>query len=150
RELRDAAMERLQHARRVIGPVRIEGLSSVAPVWRPLINGLCSIVPVEWYAPTEADTGWFSGTVRPIERPAPPSVPMVVSCADPPHEVVESLRWARELIASGIAKPHEIAIAASSTAAWDDHFLALAADTGLRIHFSHGIPALATRDGQRC
>jgi hypothetical protein len=28
--------------------------------------------------------------------------------------------------------------------------LALAPSAGLRIHFSHGIPALSTRDGQRC
>src|SRR5262249_50335371 len=33
---------------------------------------------------------------------------------------------------------------------WDEHFLALAAGTGLRIHFTHGIPALSVRDGQRC
>jgi hypothetical protein len=44
----------------------------------------------------------------------------------------------------------DIAIAAASTGAWDEHFIALAAGTGLRIHFSHGIPALSTRDGQRC
>ena len=76
--------------------------------------------------------------------------PDLVSCADPHHEVVEALRWVRELLASGRARPNEIAIAAASPDAWDEHFLALAADTGLRIHFTHGIPALSTRDGQRC
>lgn len=60
------------------------------------------------------------------------------------------MRWARHLIASGAAKPCEIAITSTSTAPWDDHLLALAADAGLRVHFAHGIPALATADGQRC
>jgi hypothetical protein len=48
----------------------VEGLSSVVPVWRPPIDGLCRVVPVEWHAPKEADIGWFQGTVRPIERSA--------------------------------------------------------------------------------
>ena len=80
----------------------------------------------------------------------PKAEPDLVSCADPHHEIVEALRWVRTLLAAGQARPNEIAIAAASTDAWDEHVLALAADTGLRIHFSHGIPALSTRDGQRC
>ncbi len=76
--------------------------------------------------------------------------PIAISCADPRHEVVESLRWVRQLVTSGTARPSEIAIASASTAPWDDHVFALAADAGLRVHFVHGIPALATRDGQRC
>ena len=44
----------------------------------------------------------------------------------------------------------EIAIAAASTDAWDEYFLALTAGTGMRIYFSHGIPVLSTWDGQRC
>jgi hypothetical protein len=42
------------------------------------------------------------------------------------------------LIASGTAKPDEIAIASASPAPWDDHFHALAADAGMRLHFVHG------------
>jgi hypothetical protein len=56
----------------------------------------------------------------------------------------------RNLISSGAARPGDIALAAAHPEAWDEHFLALAADTGIRIHFSHGVPALSTRDGQRC
>jgi hypothetical protein len=115
-----------------------------------LINALCKVVSVEWRAPKDSDTEWFCGSHKSIEFPLRSSAPIVVSCADPHHEVVESLRWARQLITSGTAKPHQIAIASASTMGWDEHFLGLVAETDLRIHFSHGIPALTTRDGQRC
>lgn len=148
RNLRDAALKRIRHAPRILGEIRIEGISFIAPVWRPLIEALREVVSVEWIAPTEADTGWFRGKIARLDPAA--MTPAVVSCADIRHEVVESLRWARQLIASGVAKPNEIAIASANTTAWDDHFLACAEGTGFRLHFSHGISALATRDGQRC
>ena len=56
----------------------------------------------------------------------------------------------RKLLSANAAKPREIAIAAAAQSMWDEHFLALTANTGLRIHFSHGISALTGRDGQRC
>jgi hypothetical protein len=56
----------------------------------------------------------------------------------------------RELIASGRARPEEIAICATATEDWDDHMLVLATDAGLPLHFSHGVPALASREGQAC
>jgi hypothetical protein len=149
RDLRDAALKRVRHAPRILGEIRIEGLSFVAPVWRPLIEALREVVPVEWIAPTEADAGWFRGKIVRGD-PASAKPPAVVSCVDVRHEVVESLRWARQLIASGVAKPNEIAIASANTTAWDDHFLSCAEGTGFRLHFSHGISALAARDGQRC
>jgi PD-(D/E)XK nuclease superfamily len=149
RDLRNAALERIDYAPRLIGPLSIEGLSYMPPVWRPLITALSKVVAVEWRAPRQADAEWFSGALT-TAPPVPAIAPAVVACADPHHEVVESLRWARNLIASGKAKPHQIAIASASSFAWDDHFLALGADTGLRLHFAHGIPALSTRDGQRC
>jgi hypothetical protein len=46
--------------------------------------------------------------------------------------------------------PSEIAITTASPTAWDDTFLVLAREAGLPLHFSHGIPALATREGQTC
>jgi hypothetical protein len=150
RALRDLALTRVQYTCRLIGPVRMEGLCYVAPVWRPLINALCREVTVEWSVPKTTDTAWFPGVVSAMGTPPSTCEPRRVSCADPHHEAVESLRWARQLITSGVAKPSDIAITAASTNAWDDHFLALTANTGLRLHFSHGIPALATHDGQRC
>ncbi|UWU76603.1 PD-(D/E)XK nuclease family protein [Bradyrhizobium huanghuaihaiense] len=149
-DLRNAALGRIHYAARTVGPVTIEGLSFVAPVWRPLIDALAKEVPVEWHAPRHAETQWFAGTIiRPATSDREPTI-TAISCADPHHEVVEALRWARCLIVSGAARPHEIAIASAGTVSWDDHFCALAADAGLNLHFPHGIPALSTRDGQRC
>ncbi|WFU16451.1 PD-(D/E)XK nuclease family protein [Bradyrhizobium sp. CB3481] len=150
RDLRDAALQRIQYAPKLVGAVQLERISVVQPVWRPLIEALEKVVEVEWLAPRGAETEWFSGTVIALATPSRPAEPTAVSCADPRHEVVETLRWARRLIASGAAKPHEIAIAAPSTAPWDDHWLALAPDADLRVHFAHGVPALATVEGQRC
>ncbi|MBW7973555.1 PD-(D/E)XK nuclease family protein [Bradyrhizobium sp. BR 10289] len=150
RDLRNAALGRIQHAARTIGPVNLSSLSFIAPVWRSLIEALAREVPVEWHAPKYAETEWFTGIILWQARSAREPTISAVSCADPHDEVVESLRWARHLIVSGAAKPHEIAIGSAGTIAWDDHFCALAADAGLRLHFTHGIPALSTRDGQRC
>ena len=149
RDLRTEALRRIQHAPRIVGALRLDQILFVAPVWRPMLEALRDIIPVEWAAPVGADTEWFSGAIiRPSSTVT--TAPAMFSCSDPRHEVVESLRWARRLIATGIAKPNEIAIASASTAAWDDHFLSCAEDMGFRLHFSHGISALASRDGQRC
>jgi RecB family exonuclease len=150
RDLRRAALERIHLAKRVIGPVTLEGLSWIAPIWRSLVEALSKEVPVVWHAPAHAETDWFAGPVVQPEESYAERDASAVSCADPHHEVIESLRWARHLIVSGAVKPHEIAIASAGTMPWDDHFCALAADAGLRLHFAHGIPALSTRDGQRC
>jgi hypothetical protein len=58
------------------------------------------------------------------------------------------MRWARALLASGRAKPEEIAIAAASPAEWDDHFQALSEMAGIDLHFVHGRKALSTPEGQ--
>ncbi|WP_204265514.1 hypothetical protein, partial [Enterobacter hormaechei] len=65
-------------------------------------------------------------------------------------EVVEALRWARRLLSTGEVRAQDIAIAATSTQDWDDHFLAYARSAALPVHFSHGVPALSTADGQTC
>ncbi|MDN4985559.1 PD-(D/E)XK nuclease family protein [Bradyrhizobium sp. WYCCWR 13022] len=148
-DLREEALSRIRHAARTIGPLTIDRLSFIPPLWRPLIDALAREVPVEWIASPHAETDWFGGRIvrsPQDERPAPSAV----SCADPSHEAVESLRWARHLIASGAARPDEIAIATAGTPPWDDYFRALAPDAGFRLAFPHGIPALSTRDGQRC
>jgi hypothetical protein len=150
RDIRSVALEHADRAVRALGSLTIERLTWVAPVWRPLLNRLCAFVPVAWQAARAADTSWFAGEVTHVSELGTIANASAVSCADPHHEAVESLRWVRELVSTGRAKPWEIAIASASTDAWDEHFLALAADTGLRIHFSHGIPAISTRDGQRC
>jgi hypothetical protein len=63
--------------------LRIAGLSWIAPLWRPLLNQLCTVIPVEWEAPRAADTSWFAGNVTPKRGGDPKAEPDLVSCADP-------------------------------------------------------------------
>ena len=148
RDLRDAAMRRVGHAKILLGPVTLVGLVSVDPIWRQLLNALSGLVDVIWDLPSQADHAWFKGTVFP-RTPFTPQISAEV-CADPKSEVIEALRWARKLMSSGRAKPEEIAIAATSTEDWDDHVLAYAASAGLPVHFSHGVAALSRPEGQAC
>jgi hypothetical protein len=62
--------------------------------------------------------------------------------------VIEAFRWVRELLATGTARPEEIAIAAASPADFDDRVLALSRDSDIPVHFVHGTKAVARRDGQ--
>lgn len=149
RDLRDAAMRRVDHAPAVLGSVEFDRVVGVSPVWRSLTAALAEKVHVVWRNPAEADRGWFTGDVE-FDAQSVAAKPELVSCATPHAEVIEALRWVRELIAAGRARPEEIAICATSTADWDDHMLILAADAGLPLHFSHGVPALASREGQAC
>ncbi|WP_316193889.1 PD-(D/E)XK nuclease family protein [Bradyrhizobium sp. SZCCHNRI1029] len=148
-DLRDAALKRVTHAPAVLGAVELDRLVRVAPVWRPLLFALAQQVRLAWRNPGDPDAAWFSGELGSDARSTPAS-PEIVSCASPRAEVVEALRWVRELISSGRARPHEIAVCATATEDWDDHMLVLAADAGLPLHFSHGVPALASREGQVC
>ena len=91
----------------------------------------------------------ISTTAIEIRRKAPTDPELrLFSCATPQHEALEAFRWMRELIASGNARPEEIAIAAASPADFDDHMMALCADANIPIHFVHGVKAVTNRDGQ--
>jgi hypothetical protein len=147
-DLECLARERIETAAIVLGPLTIEGMHGIDPLWRRLINGLRAHIPVAWHAPPGADTGWFEGE-RVITAPLDP-VQRSFSCANPAHEALEAIRWARSMLAAGSARPQDIGIAATSTAAWDDEFIALAASSSLPLSFVAGRPALAGWDGQRC
>ena len=149
RDLRDAAIGRVAHAPAALGSIEFDYLVGIAPVWRPLLASLAEKVPLSWRNPGATDTGWFPGPIIVDER-RPAAGMSIVSCANPRAEVVEALRWMRELIASGRARPEEIAICATATEDWDDHFLVLITDADLPLHFSHGVPVLASREGQAC
>jgi hypothetical protein len=149
RELRDAALGRLAHAPQVLASIQLEGVTYVAPVWRPLLDALADVVELRWRPAARGECAWFRGEI--IDDPAPRPAPIeLVSCANPQAEVVETLRWVRELLDSGGARPEEIAIAAPATEPWDEHLLVLAGSAGLPIHFSHGVSALSTPEGQAC
>lgn len=135
-DLADAAIARVSLAPDLLGDVALENIEWIAPVWRGLIAALEEVVTI---------------SRRPSDKPASTTAAMKVwVCADPHSEVVESLRWARELIATGKAKPEEIAIAAAAPGAWDESMQTLAASAELPVYFSHGKPILSTVDGQAC
>jgi hypothetical protein len=104
---------------------------------------------VRWVAGPRSVPEWLDGDVVRIVRSDPykPKV-ITVSGATAHHEAVEALRWARELVASGRAKPAEIGLAAAAHEDYDDHFLALRAESNLDLHFVHGVPITASREGQ--
>ena len=144
-----AARDRLQNAFQVLGPMRIEGLTELSPCWRPLLCELAKHIPVTWVAGPRRIPEWLKGSNVTIETSlARAPLTSLTSAATAMHEAIESLRWARALLASGQAAPHEIAIAAASPADYDDHFLALRSDANLDLHFVHGVKVVTTRDGQ--
>jgi hypothetical protein len=148
--LRDLALERVRHAPATIGDVELERVPVVAPIWRPLLAALCDVVSVRWTCPDTEDMNWFPGEI--VRIPAAEAAPTarVVTCSNPRSEVIEALRWARQLISSGTSRPEEIAITAASTTDWDDHIYTLAKSGELPLHMSNGVPALSTEDGQAC
>ncbi len=144
-----AASQRLGHAQAVLGPVEIVGITELSPCWRPLLQALTHHTAVSWTAGPRPTPSWLEATGVTVTRSAPQTPALrSVSAATAYHEAIEAVRWARSLLASGTAEAADIAIAAASSAEYDDHFLALRADANLDLHFVHGIKVTATRDGQ--
>ena len=149
KELVDLAIDSLEQAPTVLGPIMLTGISDLDPVWRPLLNELAEVVPVTWHLGHFDPPLWLEGTKIQVVTSAAAEPGMIrVACANPRHEALEALRWARELIVTGTARPEEIAIAAPATEEWDGHLVTIAADASLPVAFSGGRPALTTRDGQ--
>ena len=148
-DLRDRAIEKAGRARQLLGDIAIEGVVDVPPIWRPLVLELKRHVSVEWRTAGELDRSWFGEQVSERELTAP-SVQRVESCADVRSEVVEALRWAREMLASVTCSASDVAIVAASTADYDQHMLVLGRESKLPLHFGDGVPALSTRAGQCC
>jgi len=144
-----AAMRRLSNASALFGPVEIVGLTELSPCWRPLLSELTQHTTVAWTAGPRQTPPWLDATCVSVSRSAShtPKV-QAVSAATAYHEAIEALRWARNLMSSGKAQPADIAIAAASSADYDDHFLALRAEANIDLHFVHGIKVTANRDGQ--
>ncbi|MBP0440332.1 PD-(D/E)XK nuclease family protein [Tianweitania sediminis] len=149
RDLRDAAGKRVELARGLLGSVTLSGLVDVDPLWRPLLNDLARVTDLTWELPAPVEQPWFEGEIKQKAVTAP-SRRSAEASADPKSEVVEALRWTRQLLATGKVQAEHIAIAATSTQDWDDHFLAYARSAGVPLHFSHGVPALSTPEGQAC
>ena len=144
-----AALSRLCHAKALFGRISVNGRTEMSPVWRPLLAALSEVMEVRWIAGPRHVPSWVRDLGIPVVE-APASTPEIQceSCASPRHEALEAMRWARSLLAEGLARPEEIAIAAASPEEWDDHFLALSDMSGLDLHFVHGRKALTTPEGQ--
>ncbi|MBN9466015.1 PD-(D/E)XK nuclease family protein [Brevundimonas sp.] len=147
-DLRAAALARVAHAPALFGTIELSDVVDVDPVWRPLVKALCEVMSVSWLAAGPANRSWFPGR---IEDPSASraATPVAEVCADPHAEAVEALRWARELMAAGVPAA-EIGIAALNPAQWDEHMLVLARAAELPVHFTHGVSALESWDGQAC
>ncbi len=148
-DLRDAALNRLSHANVLFGEITIDGVNDIDEVWRPMFIGLANQLRVSWGPVGPADRSWFTGHLE-VNTELPLNLMNGEICADPRAEVVEALRWVRALLSRGDVQASEIAMTTASPAEWDDHVHVLATDAGLPVHFSHGVPALSTRDGQAC
>jgi PD-(D/E)XK nuclease superfamily len=148
-ELVAAALPRVSFAPALFGRISVLGRTEMSLVWRPLLAALAGETGVQWVAGPRYVPSWVHELGIPVVE-APRETPEIrtESCTSPRHEALEALRWVRELIATGQARPEEIAIAAASPEEWDDHFLALSAMSGLHLHFVHGRKVLTTPDGQ--
>ena len=148
RNLVAAALEHVRHSRALFGRIAIRGHTEMSPVWRPLLSAMTQATDVAWIADARYIPNWLHSTAVRIEvrASATPTI-SAISCASPRHEVLEALRWARQHLTQGTA-PQEIAIAAASPEAWDDHMLALGEAANLSIHFAHGRAVLTTSAGQ--
>jgi hypothetical protein len=144
----ERALSRLTHAPAVLGPTEIHGFTEASPCWRPLLAGLAAHVPVRWVAGPRQVPGWLSEPIEIVRSPRCSPRITTVSAATAHHETIEALRWARALIASGRAEPSQIALAAASPGDYDDHFLALKAESNIDLHFVHGVRVVSCREGQ--
>ena len=148
-DLATAALERLEHAPAILGPMDIVGITELSPCWRSLLHALASRVPVRWVAGPRTVPPWLDREIVQVveEEPQAPEV-VAVRAATAYHEAIEALRWARGLVSSDTATPAEIAIASVWPSEYDDHLLALRRDANINVNFVHGVKITASREGQ--
>lgn len=148
-ELVDVAINRLERVPAVLGPITLCGIPDLDPVWQPFLVKIAELVPVKWKLSHFDPPSWVAGTKIQITNDVAKTPDIIrVSCANPRHEALESLRWARGLLATGNARPEEIAIAAPATEELDGHLATVTSDSNLPVAFAGGRSALTTRDGQ--
>jgi hypothetical protein len=149
--LAECAQARVDHAPAVLGDIEFLAVPDLAPVWQPLVRHLSQKVKIAWSPSSRPVPEWLEQIgVQPEPRKVHEPQVRGVSCANPRHEAIEAMRWARELIADGQARPEEIAIAAASPAEWDAHLMAMSRDANLPVYFAHGRPSVSRGEGQVC
>jgi hypothetical protein len=142
------ALQRLSFAPQVLGSVRIVGRTEMSPVWRDFVIKLADAVPVVWDAGARDLPDWLGGKIKIETSERSHDSAKCFTCADGAHEVLEAVRWARDLISTGRATPDEIAICAAAPQAFDAQMGAAGGNAVLPLHFIHGRPAIESRDGQ--
>jgi hypothetical protein len=148
-ELIARGIARIEHARRLFGPIEVRGFTELEPVWRAFLQRLAGATDLVWDAGPRHVPQWVAQSRISISaRPVATPTRSAQSCADQRHEALEAFRWARALLSQGRACPEEIAIATASPQGWDDYFSTLETLSGVDLHFVHGRPALNIADGQ--
>ena len=152
RQLAETALARMAHATAILGSVRIRGVLDPEPCWRAVLEALAGMVEFDWeVAPgPEIDLAWLERAgARLVTSPSSNPTQHIAACADPRHEAIEALRWARDLIASGCARPGDIALTAASPFDWDEDLETEAEAGDLPVYFAAGRRALSTFPGQQ-
>jgi hypothetical protein len=152
-DLRDIAIERAHLASRIFGQITIRGMTNLHPVWQSLILAIAEHQPkrkpVVWDAGPRKAPEWLSDKITVTRTSALTPEVTAATCANARHEVVEAIRWVRQLMIEGV-DGSDIAVATTSTSSYDDIFTAAAAEASLKIHFVHGMSSVHTADGQAC
>lgn len=92
-ELVELARSRIRHAPAVLGEVEIHGHSEMPFCWRPLLFMVAQATSVVWVAGSRPVPSWLSDSCIEVRRTALSDiVPILNSCATPPHEVLEAFR----------------------------------------------------------
>nr|WP_315398043.1 PD-(D/E)XK nuclease family protein [uncultured Duganella sp.] len=148
-DLAAAALARLSLAPIVLGEVELIGLAGLDVCWQPVLLALANVTRVRWRAGSNAVPAWLAGSAVTVEQGTLGQPQQRVVCAaHAAHEALEAMRWVRQLLASGQATASDIAIASVNPADYDHALQALSAESGLDLHFVHGRPVAATREGQ--
>ena len=85
-----AALQRLDHAEPLFGPIEIVGITELSPCWRPLLHAIAARISVRWSAGPRSVPAWLDGEVVVIDRTKPYSPNIdAVSAATAIHEVIE-------------------------------------------------------------
>ena len=66
-----AALQRLDHAAALFGPVEIIGITELSPCWRPLLQAIATRVPVRWTAGPRSVPAWLDDSIIEVVRTEP-------------------------------------------------------------------------------
>jgi len=141
------ARRRVGLAPKLLGPVTLDRVDDLPPLYRGLLIDLTGQVPVAWRGLQPRPPAWLKASVAWVAPPALRPMATVASCANPDHEALEALRWVHELLCSG-RRPEEVALGTAQVGPYDESVLGLARSAGLPLHAAHGIPVLTTPVGQ--